>query len=305
MALASSGSFVGSGAFGTDRQPTALVDTITIASYSLSQKISDRADNFTLNFAGSIAYDFLGKSLDPAATGPRMFFAVSNLVFEDQSGKLTTASAKMDLSGSILDPTDAAVPVLLKLLQNDAGSVGSRDSSDNVLANVGAIFGVQDDRDGSMDSIWDAANAYLMKESGSIAAGGGNDTITGSSGTDSIDGGSGADNISGGLGNDSLMGGLGNDTILGGDGDDWISGGAGDVITGGIGNDTWVIDYKEIGSITAVTGSMAAITITGTRVDTAASNFTITANTVEAVVVGVVSYNDFDLLKGALLAPVA
>jgi len=55
----------------------------------------------------------------------------------------------------------------------------------------------------------------------------------------------------------------------------------------------------------AVTGSMAAITITGKRADTAASNFTITANTVEAVVVGGVSYTDFNLLKGALLPPVA
>ncbi|MCE2866157.1 MAG: hypothetical protein LW805_02180 [Oxalobacteraceae bacterium] len=101
-----------------------------------------------------------------------------------------------------------------------------------------------------------------------------------------------------------MTGGLGIDTIVGGDGDDWISGGAGDVITGGSGNDTWDIDYEEIGIITAVTGSMAAITITGKRADTAASNFTITANTVEAVVVGGVSYTDFNLLKGALLPPV-
>jgi Ca2+-binding RTX toxin-like protein len=334
MALASSGSFAGSGTFGADGQPTARVDTITLGNYSLSQNISDRSDNFTLSFSGSIAYDLLGKSLDPAATDPRMVFTVSNMVFEDQSSKITTASAKLDLSSSISDPTDAAGSVLIKLLQNDAGSVDQ-----SVLENIGDIFGIDNDGSSSFDSIWDAANGYTIKVSGSVASGGGNDTITGSSGTDSIDagsgadlvnagtgddfifggdgadvlngetgedvidGGMGADNISGGTGNDSLMGGLGNDTIVGGDGDDGISGGAGDVITGGSGNDTWVIDYEEIGSITAVTGSMAAITITGKRADTAASNFTITANTVEAVVVGGVSYTDFNSLKGALLPP--
>jgi Ca2+-binding RTX toxin-like protein len=261
------------------------------------------------------------------------------MVFEDQASKITTASAKLDLSSSISDPTDAAGSVLIKLLQNDAGSVGYYDSSDNVLANVGGLFGIKNDGSSSFDSLWDAANGYTIKVSGSVETGGGNDTITGSSGTDSIDagsgadlvnagtgddfifggdgadvlngetgedaidGGMGADNISGGTGNDSLMGGLGNDTIVGGDGDDGIFAGAGDVITGGSGSDTWVIDYEEIGSITAVTGSMAAITITGKRADTAASNFTITANTVEAVVVGGVSYTDFNSLKGALLPP--
>jgi Ca2+-binding RTX toxin-like protein len=265
-----------------------------------------------------------------------MVFTVSNMVFEDQSSKLTTAAVKLDLSSSISDTSDAAIPIVVQLLNNDSGSVDR-----SVLENVDAIFGIDNDGSSNFDSIWDAANGYTIKVAGSVATGGGNDTITGSNngadsidagsgadlvnagagddfifggdgadvlngdaGNDAIDGGTGADNISGGAGNDSLMGGLGNDTIVGGDGDDGISGGAGDVITGGNGNDTWVIDYEEIGSITAVAGSMAAISITGTRAaGTGTGSFTITANTVEAVVVGGVSYTDFNSLKGALLPP--
>ena len=96
-----------------------------------------------------------------------------------------------------------------------------------------------------------------------------NDTILGGDGNDSIDAGFGADSVSGGLGNDTLSGndgndildgGEGNDTIFGGlgadtlngkDGDDTISVAEGDVVTGGDGDDTFLVtDLGEAGSST-------------------------------------------------------
>jgi Ca2+-binding RTX toxin-like protein len=263
-----------------------------------------------------------------------MVFTVSNMVFEDQSSKLTTAAVKLDLSSSISDTSDAAIPIVVQLLNNDSGSVDR-----SVLENVAAVFGIDNDGSSNFDSIWDAANVYTMKTAGEIEVGGGNDTVTGSAGADTIDagsgvdlinagdggdfvfggagadvlngdggndtieGGSGADNINGGAGDDSLIGGIGNDTIAGGEGNDWIFAGAGDNINGGGGTDTWSIDYDEIGSITGVTGSMAALTIAGKRTDDAGSSFSITANAVEVVLVGGVSYTNFNELKAALLPP--
>ncbi len=72
-----------------------------------------------------------------------------------------------------------------------------------------------------------------------IAAGGGNDSITGRDADDIIYGGLGADTINGGGGNDTIYGGAGGDTLNGGDGDDTFNdAGLNDVITGGAGNDT-------------------------------------------------------------------
>ena len=82
------------------------------------------------------------------------------------------------------------------------------------------------------------ASAYL------IAA-----TIIGGVGDDSILSGTGVDSLDGGKGNDSLFSGAGNDSLIGGEDDDWLqgtsatSGGAGeiDTLTGGLGNDTFVL----------------------------------------------------------------
>ena len=76
-----------------------------------------------------------------------------------------------------------------------------------------------------------------------LAAGAGNDTISGNgagneirgnAGNDSVDGGGGADYLWGGLGDDTLQGGAGNDRLYGEDGADEVTGGAGsDTLYGG------------------------------------------------------------------------
>jgi Ca2+-binding RTX toxin-like protein len=89
-----------------------------------------------------------------------------------------------------------------------------------------------------------------------IAAGGGNDTVTGGSLSDLIEGGTGNDAafgadgndllfgqdgddiMRGGEGSDSLSGGSGNDQLFGNNGDDSLSGSSGrDILTGGAGRD--------------------------------------------------------------------
>ena len=89
-----------------------------------------------------------------------------------------------------------------------------------------------------------------------VAAGGGDDTvsgkegddlggdlgtpvaISGGEGNDALTGGTGNDVIGGGAGNDTLKGGKGNDSVDGGDGDDVVSGGgAQDSVSGGAGGD--------------------------------------------------------------------
>ena len=81
-----------------------------------------------------------------------------------------------------------------------------------------------------------------------IAGGIGNDTLTGGKGNDIIGGGDGTDTLKGGKGEDTLDAGSGKDVVSGGAGKDALSGGAkgdqlkgggdGDTIDGGDGNDT-------------------------------------------------------------------
>ena len=86
---------------------------------------------------------------------------------------------------------------------------------------------------------------------------GGDDELYGGDGDDEIIGGAGNDTIEGGAGNDTVTGGDGADTIDGGDGDDTIYAGGGDIITGGEGNDTFIIDPTLLDG--------AAITIIGSE----------------------------------------
>jgi len=68
----------------------------------------------------------------------------------------------------------------------------------------------------------------------------GNDTLRGGGGADYLDGENGDDSLDGGLGNDTLLGGTGDDVILGSLGDDQITGQTGDdTLTGGAGSDTF------------------------------------------------------------------
>ena len=115
---------------------------------------------------------------------------------------------------------------------------------------------------------------YGGVDSDQALAGSGNDTLYGGTGNDKLFGGAGADTLHGGTGNDSLTGGdgadqllgnEGNDTLLGGVGADALDGGAdadliygtagdtvagGEAVTTGTDNDTLVLNYADVQSIT-------------------------------------------------------
>lgn len=87
----------------------------------------------------------------------------------------------------------------------------------------------------------DNLNASAASLAVSVAAGDGNDTLTGGSGNDLLAGENGADSLSGGAGNDTLQGGAGADVLAGGTGADSIAAGDGDdriVLAATFGNDT-------------------------------------------------------------------
>jgi Ca2+-binding RTX toxin-like protein len=86
-----------------------------------------------------------------------------------------------------------------------------------------------------------AGNDVLYGDAGddTLNGGSGDDMLNGGIGNDALSGGDGADMLYGGAGNDQLDGGDGNDALYGGDGDDTLTGGVGnDTLDGGIGNDT-------------------------------------------------------------------
>jgi|GEM_PF-6402734 len=89
---------------------------------------------------------------------------------------------------------------------------------------------------------------------------GGDDLISGDGGNDVLYGEEGRDRLRGGSGNDVLRGEVGNDTIYGGSGNDYLvaSGGGGentfnggsDYLYGGMGNDIYAVDLREVGHVT-------------------------------------------------------
>ncbi|MCC0175804.1 hypothetical protein I4641_02260 [Waterburya agarophytonicola K14] len=73
------------------------------------------------------------------------------------------------------------------------------------------------------------------------------DFIYGNGGPDTIEGGDGDDIILGGLGSDSLVGQAGADTLVGGNGSDTlVAEGGGDVLSGGLNNDTFILNLDRI-----------------------------------------------------------
>ena len=92
----------------------------------------------------------------------------------------------------------------------------------------------------------DGADDLVGGSGGDILQGdAGDDQLSGGEGADKLFGGEGVDVLSGGDDNDILDGGLGVDSLSGGDGNDTLSGGAdavADTLTGGLGNDIYLID---------------------------------------------------------------
>jgi Ca2+-binding RTX toxin-like protein len=95
----------------------------------------------------------------------------------------------------------------------------------------------------------------------SIDGGEGNDLLYGDDGADTIFGGDGADTISGGTGNDMLVGGGDADTfyVMAGEGDDTVQGGE-----TGTDNDTLILNYADVESITYGGGNNEAGAVTFT-----------------------------------------
>jgi len=137
------------------------------------------------------------------------------------------------------------------------------------------------DADGD-DLIWgDAGNDRINAGLGldQVFGGSGNDTLYGGAGADVMEGGTGndlmygdngvvnaagvmdaigdADLMAGGDGNDTLYGGGGDDGIDGGDGDDVIYGGTGlNLLTGGLGNDQFIMEASSEGLGNAMDGGL-------------------------------------------------
>lgn len=141
----------------------------------------------------------------------------------------------------------------------------------------------------------------------------GNDTLIGDDGDDLIYGHEGTDELYGGTGNDLLDGGIDADTLSGGDDVDTIYGGAGDSVQGGEGgtdNDTLILSYTEVQSITYGGGNNEAGTVTFTA---ASGGGTLTFSEIENIrylgavdgTVGddtmAIGYNDMhgDIIDGA------
>ncbi|OUD08734.1 hypothetical protein BVC71_12460 [Marivivens niveibacter] len=104
---------------------------------------------------------------------------------------------------------------------------GSAMTADTTVTFTGAEAG----------TLTDGTNTTTFSEIEQVRTGSGNDTITGDAGDQSIDAGAGDDVIVGGAGADTLNAGDGNDTVTFAEGDD-VSGGAGD--------DTFILaDYAE------------------------------------------------------------
>ena len=139
-----------------------------------------------------------------------------------------------------------------------------------------------------MTAFNDVVNASADTAGVNVSAGNGNDSVLGGAGNDILDGGNGNDTIDGGAGNDSVIGGAGNDSVSGGTGNDtlngwWgsdavyggddadvIYGAAGDTVFGGEGvtsgadNDTLVLQYGTVQSISYGGGTNEAGTVTFT-----------------------------------------
>ena len=118
-----------------------------------------------------------------------------------------------------------------KLLDIDEGSDGDVDFAVLItFFNTIQVFG----RDGDDSITFDDSNGPVTGDDPTeIAAGPGNDTITGGDGADDISAGPGDDTIDGGRGADAVRAGTGDDTIR------WSPGGGNDNVSGDQGSDTF------------------------------------------------------------------
>lgn len=108
-----------------------------------------------------------------------------------------------------------------------------------------------------------------------ILGGPGDDSLYGNVGDDILQGGSGADLIRGNEGHDSLYGGAGADQLFGDQGDDGLFGGVGELdrLTGGAGEDRFLVDSKPSSSSKSGKGVSIEDSVTDRHVDDSVTHF--------------------------------
>jgi Ca2+-binding RTX toxin-like protein len=167
------------------------VDTSTITKYSLIDN-TDASSTFSFLMAGTVTTNdisFITK------------YDLKNVVVETNDYKLNTAAISGLYNTSQQDD-------LFESLNFGWGKPEGISGAKQSLA------------DGFVPLLMKGANAITLKRAGSIAAGDGNDTVTGSEGNDVINAGTGVNVVSGGKGHDSIIYAGGSDKIDGGDGVD-------------------------------------------------------------------------------------
>ncbi|MFN4203915.1 MAG: calcium-binding protein [Tabrizicola sp.] len=173
-------------------------------------------------------------SLDGGTGSDRLEGGLGNdLYVVDAAGDVVVeaAGAGTDTIESYLTTFTLGANLEILLMKSEFSSNGTGNALDNTLA-----AGVGNDTLSGL-----AGLDWLYGDAGNDSLDGGDDTdaLWGGTGDDTLLGGNGGDNLQGEVGNDRLFGGAGVDWLFGGDGEDRLEGGAEtDALFGGFGNDS-------------------------------------------------------------------
>ena len=155
-----------------------------------------------------------------------------------------------------------------------AGATGGADAEDRVIYNTTTrqlFYDADGSGSGAAQLIATLQSGATLAATDVVVQGGGtppagptegDDHLVGTTGDDTIDGLGGNDVIEGLGGNDTLIGGPGQDRLVGGDGNDFLDGfddedpptEEADILEGGLGDDTYVVDFTD--TITADPGGL-------------------------------------------------
>ena len=267
----------------------------TTGAYSEIEAVAGTIYNDNLNFAadgsGVTAYGLGGNDTIAGGAGNDVIFGnEGNDAIHGAAGNDTVYGGDGDDTQSVGDLGDDLVYGGLgnDVLSGDAGNdtvygdegndaLEGHDGADTIYGGTGNDYIAGFDVSG----LTTPANRTLNPNVGSDD--GANDLLVGGDGNDTILGGAGNDTLTGDLGNDALVGGAGADSLSGGNDADTIYGGAGDTVVGGEGgtdNDTLVLNYADVQSITYGGGNNEAGTVTFTA---ASGGGTLTFSEIENV----------------------
>ena len=159
---------------------------------------------------------------------------------EDDFGNDVIVGGEGGTDDDVIDLTSLTAPVTVSWTADEAGTIFDGTSTLSFSEIERITFGSADE----------SADASARSTGASYDMGGGDDSFSGSAQGDTVSGGEGADTISGGGGADVVSGGAGDDVLYAGEGD---------TVTGGDGDDLFLIDPDQAGggSITLVGGEGA------------------------------------------------